>query len=69
MCPIWALLLGSGLRIGELVWLRWRNVDLDAGLTRVVELASTLGHAVVVSQGRSRDSVRTIDLDTGLCGS
>ena len=26
--PVWAFLLGSGLRIGELVWLRWANVDL-----------------------------------------
>ena len=27
--PLWAFLLGSGLRIGKLVWLRWANVDLD----------------------------------------
>ncbi len=27
--PLWAFLLGSGLRIGELVWLRWPNVDLE----------------------------------------
>lgn len=32
--PVWAFLLGSGLRIGELVFLRWPNVDLDQGLAR-----------------------------------
>jgi integrase len=64
--PVWAFLLGSGLRIGELVWLRWSNVDLEAGLARVVEFATTLGYDVVASDGKSRDSVRTIDLDPGL---
>jgi integrase len=63
--PVWAFLLGSGLRIGELVWLRWSNVDLRAGLARVVEFATTLGYDVVPSQGNSRDAVRTVDLDAG----
>ena len=65
---VWAFLLGSGLRIGELVWLRWDNVDLKAGLARVVEFATTLGYDVVASDGKSRDSVRTIDLDPWLIG-
>jgi integrase len=64
--PVWAFLLGSGLRIGELVWLRWGNVDLRAGLVRVVEFATALGYDVVASDGKSRDSLRTIDLDPGL---
>jgi integrase len=64
--PVWAFLLGSGLRIGELVWLRWSNVDLRAGLVRVVEFTTALGYDLVASEGKSRDSVRTIDLDPGL---
>jgi integrase len=64
--PVWAFLLGAGLRIGELVWLRWASVDLDAGLVRVVDFASTLGHDLVPSTGKSRDAVRTIDIDAGL---
>lgn len=66
--PVWAFLLGSGLRIGELVWLRWPNVDLDRRMVRVVEFASTLGHDLVPSAGKSRDAIRTIDLDVGLLG-
>lgn len=66
--PVWAFLLGSGLRIGELVALRWPNVDLDNQTVRVVEFVSTLGHETVSSTGKSRDAVRTIDLDTGLVG-
>jgi integrase len=64
--PLWAFLLGSGLRIGELVALRWPRVDLDAGVVRVVEFVSTLGHETVASTGKSRDAVRTIDLGAGL---
>jgi integrase len=64
--PLWAFLLGSGLRIGELVALRWPRVDLDAGVVRVVEFVSTLGHETVASTGKSRDAVRTIDLGDGL---
>jgi integrase len=64
--PVWAFLLGSGLRIGELVALRWRNVDLDGPVVRVVEFVSTLGHETVSSAGKSWGAVRTIDLDKGL---
>jgi integrase len=64
--PIWAFLLSAGLRIGELVALRWRNVDLDARVVRVVEFSSTIGYEVVASAGKSRDAIRTIDLDDQL---
>jgi integrase len=64
--PIWAFLLGAGLRIGELVWLRWGSVDLEGRRVRVVDFVSALGHDLVASSGKSRDAVRTIDLDDGL---
>jgi len=64
--PVWAFLLGSGLRIGELVALRRRNVDLDGPVVRVVEFVSTLGHETVSSAGKSWGAVRTIDLDKGV---
>ena len=63
---VWAFLMGSGVRIGELVWLRWQNVDLRQRSVRIVEFASTLGHDLVASSGKSHDAVRTIDLDDGL---
>ncbi len=63
---IWAFLLGCGVRIGELVWLRWTNVDLVHRRVRIVEFASTLDYNLVPSVGKSRDAVRTVDLDDGL---
>jgi integrase len=66
--PLWAFLLGAGLRIGELVWLRWPNVDLAGRRVRIVEFATTLGWDLVPSSGKSATAVRTIDLDDGLVG-
>ncbi|MFA9563378.1 MAG: tyrosine-type recombinase/integrase [Acidimicrobiales bacterium] len=64
--PAWAFLLGSGVRIGEAVFLGWSNVDLEKGLVRVNEFATVLGCDVQPSSGKSRDAVRMIDLDRHL---
>lgn len=64
--PAWAFLLGSGVRIGEAVFLRWSNVDLEKRLVRVNEFATVLGYDVQRSSGKSRDAIRTIDLDRHL---
>lgn len=64
--PVWGFLLGSGMRIGELVALRWPSVDLKNRRVRVVDFVSTLGYDLLPSSGKSRDAVRTIDLDDGL---
>ena len=64
--PLWAFLLGSGLRIGEAVSLRWDSVDLRRRHARVVDFVSTLGYELAPSTGKSRDAVRTIELDDGL---
>jgi integrase len=64
--PIWAFLLGSGLRIGELVSLRWPSVDLKNRRVRIMDFVSTLGYDMMPSRGKSRDSIRTVDLDDGL---
>ncbi|MDA8379481.1 MAG: tyrosine-type recombinase/integrase [Actinomycetota bacterium] len=66
--PIWAFLLGSGVRIGELVWLRWANVDFAERRVRIVEFASSIGYTLVASEGKSRDAIRAIDLDDGAMG-
>lgn len=68
MYPLRAFLLSSGLRIGELVWLRRDNVDLVRQHARIVEFASTLGWDLVEPQGNSATATRTIDLDSGLVG-
>jgi integrase len=66
--PLWAFLLGSGLRIGELVWLSWKDVDLEKGVVRIVQFATALGYELAPSAGKSGDAVRTIELDPLLVG-
>jgi integrase len=64
--PVWAFLLGSGLRIGELVSLRWPSVELKNRRVRIVDFVSTLGYDMMPSSGKSRGAIRTVDLDDGL---
>ena len=65
--PVWAFLLGWGVRIGEAVFLRWSNVDLEKGLVRLLnEFATVLGYDVHRSSGKSRGAIRTVDLDRHL---
>ena len=52
------LLMLTGLRIGELLALRWRNVDLETGLIRVEETVYD-GH---FDEPKSRHSMRLIPL-------
>ena len=61
--PVWAFMLSTGLRIGELVWLRWSDIDEPARRVHVRRFASTLGYEVAESSGKSTDAVRTIDID------
>ncbi len=66
LLPLWVFLLSSGLRIGEVVALRWPNVDLDSRHVRVNEFATVLGYEVQSSTGKSTDAVRTVDIDDHL---
>lgn len=64
--PLWSFLLGCGLRIGELVWLRWPNIDFVGQQVRIVEFATRLGWELVTSPGKSSSAVRAVDLDAFL---
>ena len=66
LLPLWSFMLCSGLRIGELVWLRWPSVDFEAMHIRVQDFATTLGYEVVESDGKSKDATRTIEIDAFL---
>lgn len=67
--PLWLLLLTTGLRRGEALGLRWRDLDLDAGRLSVrqsvVILAGKKGEKArpVIQEPKSKAAKRTIDLD------
>jgi len=63
MGPLWALAVGSGLRRGELLALRWSDIDADAG-TLVVRrtLALAEGGGFEMTAPKTPRSRRTVNL-------
>jgi integrase len=53
----------TGMRRGEVVGLRWSDVDLDAAQLAVVQTLTTVGYAVVVSPPKTARSRRFVYLD------
>ena len=57
------LALSLGLRRGELLGLRWRDVDLDAGTLTISQTVSRIsGRGLVVSTPKTDNAARTIPL-------
>jgi len=62
-----ATLLYTGLRRGELLALRWRNLDLDSGKLTVVETAYKLGNGEYrIKEPKTAQSRRTVTLPISL---
>ena len=47
--PLWLTLLATGMRKGEILGLRWEDVDLSAGIIHVTQAAGTVRKKVIVS--------------------
>jgi integrase len=62
--PIWDLAANTGMRRGELVGLRWRQVDLDGAVLSVNNAIISVGYAVVRSDPKTRRGHRMIDLNS-----
>jgi integrase len=56
------LIVAAGLRRGEALGLRWRNVDLDAGRITIVEQRVPLIGGPAFAEPKSKSGVRTIKL-------
>jgi integrase len=61
--PAWRLAAQSGMRRGELVGLRWSDVDLEAGTVRVAATRVMVGYTVQVSDPKTEKGRRTFALD------
>jgi integrase len=60
--PLWALELATGLRRGELLGLRWQDVDLDAGTIHIRQAISILKGAPIVTEPKTPAARRKIGL-------
>jgi len=60
----WHLIAMTGMRRGEVLGLRWRDVDLDAARLSVRQALVAVAYKVIVSTPKSHQA-RVIDLDSG----
>ena len=59
---LWITALGTGLRQGELLGLRWEDVDLDAGRLRVRHTLARVDGKLVLLEPKTERSRRTVML-------
>ena len=60
--PLWLLALATGMRRGELLGLRWQDIDLNRGTLRVVQSVRWMSGKPVVSPPKTDSSVRAIGI-------
>lgn len=61
--PAYYLAANTGMRRGEVLGLRWRDVDLDARRLSVHQAVISVAYALQVADVKTGTSRRTIDLD------
>lgn len=59
----WLLMATTGMRRGEVVGLRWEDVDLDLGRLAIVQTHVLVNREVVVSEPKTAKGRRTVALD------
>ncbi|MCO5306053.1 MAG: site-specific integrase [Microthrixaceae bacterium] len=60
---MWTLAASTGMRRGELLGLRWRDVDLDRRRLSIRQTIISVGYEVIRSEPKTAKGARTIDLD------
>ena len=66
--PLWVVAATTGMRRGEVVGLRWKDVDLDKGRLSIVQTITQIGGKVVVGQPKTSSGRRSIALDEATVG-
>jgi integrase len=64
--PIWLVLLATGMRRGEVLGLRWQDVDLEHQRLHVRQCVVSLGGATAIQPPKSRAARRVIPVDASL---
>jgi integrase len=66
--PLWHVIAMTGMRRGEALGLRWRDVDLARGRLAIGQTLVAVGSQVRFSQPKTRRGRRVIALDDGTVG-
>jgi integrase len=59
----WRLAASTGLRRGELLGLRWQDVDLDAGRVSIRQTLTTVGNKVAFGEPKTARGKRNLAID------
>jgi integrase len=62
---LFLLVAMTGLRRGEVIGLRWQDVDLHSGLLRITQQVVELRGQLVVGEPKTRSGVRVVPVDAG----
>lgn len=62
---LWHVLASTGVRRGEVLGLRWQDVDLDAGRLAIRQTLITIGYELKFSSPKTKRSTRQIAIDPG----
>lgn len=65
---MWFLYVTTGMRRGEVLGLRWSDVDLDRGRLSIVRQLTVVDGDPIVSEPKTKRGVRTISLDDRTAG-
>jgi integrase len=60
---LWVLAATTGMRRGELLGLRWADLDLDAARVAIRRTVISVGYEVCESEPKTKKGRRTIDID------
>jgi integrase len=66
LAPMWALALGTGMRQGEILGLRWAEVDVDRALLAVAHSLVHIKGAFILAEPKTASSRRMIHLSAPL---
>lgn len=68
LAPAFVLAAHTGMRRGEILGLRWADVDLAAGRISVRQALVSVAYEVSVTDVKTSTARRSIDIDPGVCG-
>lgn len=63
--PLWLILLATGVRRGEALGLRWKDVDLKKGTISIRQTLVDVNGHISFGEPKTKHGRRTIDLDPG----
>ena len=66
MAPAFYFAAHTGMRRGEVLGLRWRDLDLDGGRVSVRQALVSVAYEVTISDVKTGTSRRTINIDDGI---